>query len=111
MMSKDNEIVIVGVHKEDSTFVLTDANGQEHAASTPEALWSALQAIYGDDGVPKTKVPASNVAEVQGILSIAQREAEDFATARYGPIVGAVAGSIGRNGAKKVLDWARKHSR
>jgi hypothetical protein len=110
-MSKNTEIVIIGVHDEDGTFVLTDANGQEHAASSPDALWKALSAIYSSEDVPKTKVPSSNISEVQGILNIAQTHAEELATARYGPVVGALAGTIGRNGAKKIMEIMKKHGR
>lgn len=111
MTQQNNEIVIVGVHREGDTFVITDANAQEHAASSPESLWAAMIAIHGSDEIPKTVVPSSNVAEVQGILSIAQDSIEKIAAERYGPVVGAIAGTLGRNGTKKVLDFMKRNGR
>lgn len=111
MSESTNDVCIIGVHREDRTIVLTDATGQEHTATTPEGLWAALMAIYDNKEIPKTAVPSSNVAEVQGILSIVQTQAQEFATGQYGAIAGALAGTVARNGAKKVLDIMRKHSR
>ncbi len=111
MSSNTNEIVIVGIHREGSTLVITDAKGEEHEATTAEGLWRALAAIMDNDEIPRTKVPASNIAEVQGLVGIAQTEAESFVRGRYGDLAGALAGSVARNGARKVISFLQKNSR
>lgn len=111
MSESTNEIVIVGLHREGSSVVITDAKGEEHEASTPDGLWKALQAILDDVEIPRTKVPASNIAEVQGLVGIAQNEAEAFVRGRYGDLAGAMAGSLARNGARKIISILQKNSR
>ncbi len=108
---RENDVAILGVHREDRTFVLTDATGTEHAASSPQALWDALTAICDDEKVPKTAVPASDVAEVQGIIKLVQDGVTDVARDRYGEVAGALIGNLARNGAAKVVDFMRRKSR
>lgn len=107
-----NEIVLVGVHREDDgAFVFTDANGAEHRASAAEGLWKALTAIYDDASIPRTEVPAADSAAAAGIVGIASKEVESYATEHYGSLIGKVVGVLAGNGARKVVGFMQRNSR
>lgn len=103
--------------------ILVDGNEDEHEAATPDALWQAIWAIYGDASLPpatidivhsepEAVVRMASGGEDQELYDTIAEAAESFVDSRIGLGVGRIAGKLIRNGAgRDVHRFLRKVSR
>lgn len=101
--------------------VLVDGNEDEHEASTPEELWRAIWAIYGDASLPPATIDIVH-AEPEQVVRVASGDDQDlydtiaeaagsFAENRLGPAAGQLASKLIRNGGRDVHRFLRRVSR
>lgn len=105
------DVALIGIYRDGHSFVLIDAQGNEHEAADAGGLWAAFEAIMKDPQIPKTRTHVDVQHEAEQIVTVAMEDGEQWVTDNYGRLAGRMARAAAMSGGKSVVSFLRRISR